>query len=178
MKNYRNKSPPLIKNAFTDICKDIISDKRKGCGIYCEVTEDYILCPSCETFVWHKSCLESLCKEFDMDFPDINTNKWKCSNCMWDWIFKIFNLNEFSKCFHLFRTKGVLRDEFSYNFWYISFVSKIFHWSLAYWSTKIIFYKRNKNTFFTTRSYSGWVLIHIMMMNILFLIFSHFFMCN
>ena len=102
MKNYRNKSPPQIKNAFTDICKDIISDKRKGCGIYCEVTEDYILCPSCKTFVWHKSCLESLCKEFDMDFPDINTNKWKCPNCMWNWIFKIFNLNEFSKCFHLF----------------------------------------------------------------------------
>ena len=27
--------------------QDPVSDKRKGCGIYCEVTETYLLCPSC-----------------------------------------------------------------------------------------------------------------------------------
>ena len=82
MKNYRNNNPPQIKNTFKDICKDPVSDKRKGCGIYCEVTETYLLCPSCQKFVWHKSCLESICKEFKMSVPNLNSAKWKCPNCV------------------------------------------------------------------------------------------------
>ena len=80
MKNYRNENPPQIKKSFKDICKDPVSDKRKGCGIYCEVTETYLLCPSCQKFVWHKSCLESICKEFKMSVPNLNSAKWKCPN--------------------------------------------------------------------------------------------------
>ena len=82
MKNYRNENPPQIKKSFKDICKDPVSDKRKGCGIYCEVTETYLLCPSCQKFVWHKSCLESICKEFKMSVPNLNSAKWKCPNCI------------------------------------------------------------------------------------------------
>ena len=82
MRNYRNDNPPQIKNTFKDICKDPVSDKRKGCGIYCEVTETYLLCPSCQKFVWHKSCLENICKEFKMSVPNLNSAKWKCPNCI------------------------------------------------------------------------------------------------
>ena len=102
-----------------------------------------------------------------MEMPQLHV-RLNFQDIQFEWIFKMFSF------IHLFRTKGVLRDEFSYNFWYISFVSKIFHWSLAYWSTKIIFYKRNKNTFFTTRSYSGWILIHIIEFKILLLKCSYF----
>ena len=82
MKNYLNENPPQIKKSFKDICKDPVSDKRKGCGIYCEVTETYLLCSSCQKFVWHKSCLESICKEFKMSVPNLNSAKWKCPNCI------------------------------------------------------------------------------------------------
>ena len=80
---FNNNNSPQIKKTFKDIWKDPVSDMRKGSGIYCKVTETYLLCPSCQKFVWHKSCLEGICKEFKINVPNLNSAKWKCPNCIW-----------------------------------------------------------------------------------------------
>ena len=71
-----------LKNLnFTESCVEPNSEKRKGCGIYCKVKEPYITCPSCNTFTWHKSCIQRICTEFSLDIPVFTTKTWKCPNC-------------------------------------------------------------------------------------------------
>ena len=69
----------MMKNT-TLLC--INKDVGAQIGQNVEVTETYLLCPSCQKFVWHKSCLESICKEFKMSVPNLNSAKWKCPNCV------------------------------------------------------------------------------------------------
>ena len=61
--------------------KDDMSGKRKGCVLFCIKTEEYLLCPSCEIFVWHKSCLEQICVDMSLKIPDWSSPKWECPNC-------------------------------------------------------------------------------------------------
>ena len=61
--------------------KDDMSGKRKGCALFCMKTEEYLLCPSCEIFVWHKSCLEQICVDMSLKISNWNSPKLECPNC-------------------------------------------------------------------------------------------------
>ena len=79
MKHLR-KPAVSTKTKFSDVAKDEASGNRKGCGLYCTKMEEYLLCPSCETFIWHKSCAEKVCDDLSIDIPNWNSAKWKCPN--------------------------------------------------------------------------------------------------
>ena len=48
--------------------------------------EEFITCPSCNMFVWHKSCIEKICVDFSLNKPDFSSKKWSCPNCCKIWI--------------------------------------------------------------------------------------------
>ena len=50
------------------------------CG-YCKIRAPYITCPSCNTFTWHKLCIERICTDFSLNIPDFTAQTWKCPNC-------------------------------------------------------------------------------------------------
>ena len=67
--------------------------QTKRCGLFCIKTEEYLLCPSCEIFVWHKSCLEQICVDMSLKIPDWNSPKWECPLRMFEYT---SNFNEIS----------------------------------------------------------------------------------
>ena len=52
--------------------------------------EEFITCPSCNMFVWHKSCIEKICVDFSLNKPDFSSEKWTCPNCCKIWIIMCF----------------------------------------------------------------------------------------
>jgi len=81
LRTFRALPPPRKNLNFTESCVEQNSEKQKGCDIYCKVKEPYITCPSCNTFTWHKSCIQRICTEFSLDIPTFTTKIWKCPNC-------------------------------------------------------------------------------------------------
>ena len=81
LRTFRALPPPRKNLNSTESCVEQNLEKRKGCGIYCKVKEPYITCPSCNTFTWHKSCIQRICTEFSLDIPTFTTKIWKCPNC-------------------------------------------------------------------------------------------------
>ena len=80
-KGFRVSSPPTMTKKITDISKDPTSEKRKGCSLFCQVSEEYVTCPSCKIFVWHKSCVAKICRTLSLPLPDCTSDEWKCPNC-------------------------------------------------------------------------------------------------
>ena len=81
MKKFRNVTTVVKVEDFKTLAIHQGSGKRKGCGIYCNKDEDYMVCPSCKVFVCHKSCLIPLYDQFGLKVPNIESDNWSCPNC-------------------------------------------------------------------------------------------------
>ena len=81
MKKFRNVTTDVKVKDFKKLAIHSESGKRKGCGVYCNKDEEYMVCPSCKTFVWHKSCLIPLYGQFGLKVPNIESGNWSCPNC-------------------------------------------------------------------------------------------------
>ena len=75
MKKFRNVTTAVKVKDFNKLAIHSESGKRKGCGMYCNKDEEYMVCPSCKTFAWHKSCLIPLYVQFGLKFPNIESFK-------------------------------------------------------------------------------------------------------
>ena len=51
MKKFRNVTTAVKVKDFNKLAIHSESGKRKGCGMYCNKDEEYMVCPSCKTFV-------------------------------------------------------------------------------------------------------------------------------
>ena len=81
LRTFRVLPPPKKNPTFSETCVEQNSEKRKGCGIYYNIKASYITCPSCNTFTWHKLCIERICTDFSLSIPDFTAQTWKCPNC-------------------------------------------------------------------------------------------------
>ena len=83
--------PKMNSDKIQELAIHPSSNKKKGCGIFCKKKkEDFITCPSCNIFVWHKSCIEKICVDFSLNKPDFSSEKWTCPNCCKIWIIMCF----------------------------------------------------------------------------------------
>ena len=87
MKKFRNVTTAVKVKDFKKLAIHSESGKTKGCGMYCNKDEEYMVCPSCKTFVWHKSCLIPLYGQFGLKVPNIESSNWSCPNCTKEWVF-------------------------------------------------------------------------------------------
>ena len=80
MKQFR-ATASVKKGDFKALTTHVETGKRKGCGIHCQKAEEYLLCPVCKVFVWHKSCANELCVQLRISKPDFESDVWKYPNC-------------------------------------------------------------------------------------------------
>eukprot|EP00493_Phyllostaurus_siculus_P023562 UN23898 len=81
MKKFRNVRTAVKVKDFNKLAIHSESGKRKGCGMYCNKDEEYMVCPSCKTFTWHRSCLIPLYGKCGLKVPNIESDNWSCPNC-------------------------------------------------------------------------------------------------